>query len=83
MNKKLSNYIGINVFSAIAVSLTAIVGLDIVAGIIDQMGDIRRNYQFTDVLILPATKIPSTIYEYIPVSLINWLFSRLRHACHQ
>ena len=74
MNKKLSSYIGINVFSAIAVSLVAIVGLDFVAGIIDQMGDIRRNYQFTDVLIYTATKLPSTIYEFIPLaSLIGCL----------
>ena len=74
MSKRLSNYIGINVLSAIAVALTAVVGLDVVAGIIDQMGDIRRNYQFTDVLIYTATKLPSTIYEYIPLaSLIGCL----------
>ena len=74
MSRRLSNYIGINVLSAIAVALTAIVGLDLVASIIDQMGDIRRNYQFVDVLIYTATKLPSTIYEYIPLaSLIGCL----------
>jgi lipopolysaccharide export system permease protein len=60
--------------SAIAVALVAIVGLDVVAGIIDQMGDIKRNYQFVDVLIYTATKLPSTIYEYTPLaSLIGCL----------
>ena len=74
MSKRLSNYIGINVLSAITVALTAIVCLDLVASIIDQMGDIRRNYQFVDVLIYTVTKIPSTIYEYIPLaSLIGCL----------
>ncbi|MDG1694506.1 MAG: LPS export ABC transporter permease LptG [Porticoccaceae bacterium] len=74
MSKTLSKYIGINVLSAIAVSLIAIVGLDVVAGIIDQMSDIRRNYQFVDVLIYTATKLPSTVYEYIPLaSLIGCL----------
>lgn len=74
MNKRLSSYIGINVLSAIAVSLIAIVGLDLVASILDQMGDIKRNYQFADVLIYTATKLPSTIYEYIPLaSLIGCL----------
>jgi lipopolysaccharide export system permease protein len=74
MSKRLSGYIGVNVMSAIAVALVAIVGLDVVAGIIDQMGDIKRNYQFVDVLIFTATKLPSTIYEYIPLaSLIGCL----------
>ena len=74
MSKRLSRYIGINVFTAIMVALIAIIGLDLVAGIIDQMGDIKRNYRFTDVLIYVATKLPSTIYEYIPLaSLIGCL----------
>jgi len=74
MSKRLSKYIGLNVLSAVAVSLIAIVGLDVVAGIIDQMGDIKRNYQFADVLLYVATKLPSTIYEYIPLaSLIGCL----------
>ena len=74
MTKRLSGYIGVNVMSAIAVALVAIVGLDVVAGIIDQMGDIKRNYQFVDVLIYTATKLPSTIYEYTPLaSLIGCL----------
>ena len=74
MSNKLSRYIGTNVLSAIAVSLIAIVGLDVVASIIDQMGDIKRNYQFVDVLVYSATKLPSTIYEYIPLaSLIGCL----------
>jgi len=74
MSRRLSSYIGLNVLSAIAVSLVAIVGLDVVAGIIDQMGDIKRNYQFADVLIYIATKLPSTVYEYIPLaSLIGCL----------
>ena len=56
------------------VALIAIIGLDLVAGIIDQMGDIKGNYRFTDVLIYVATKLPSTIYEYIPLaSLIGCL----------
>ena len=74
MSKKLSRYIGINVMSAIAVALVAIVGLDVVAGIIDQMGDMNGNYQFVDVLIYTLTKLPSTIYEYTPLaSLIGCL----------
>jgi len=68
MISRLSKHVGLTVLSAISVSLIAVVGLDVVAGIIDQIGDIRRNYQFADVLIYLATKLPSTIYEYIPLS---------------
>ena len=74
MSRRLSRYIGINVFKAIMVALIAIIGLDVVAGIVDQMGDIKRNYRFIDVLVYVATKLPSTIYEYIPLaSLIGCL----------
>lgn len=65
---RLAKHIGVTVFAAIAISLVAIVGLDVIAGIIDQIGDIKNNYYFADVLIYVATKLPSTIYEYIPLS---------------
>ncbi|MCS5587971.1 MAG: LPS export ABC transporter permease LptG [Porticoccaceae bacterium] len=68
MISRLSKHVGLTVLAAISVSLIAIVGLDMVAGIIDQIGDIKRNYQFADVLIYVATKLPSTVYEYIPLS---------------
>jgi len=68
MTKRLSKHVGLTVFSAISIALIAVVGLDVVAGIIDQIGDIKRNYQFADVLIYVLTKLPSTIYEYIPLS---------------
>ena len=68
MMSRLANHIGLTIFLAIAVSLIAIVGLDVIAAIIDQIGDIKRNYHFTDVLIYVSTKLPSTIYEYIPLS---------------
>ena len=68
MMSRLANHVGLTVFAAITVSLIAIVGLDVVAAIIDQIGDIKRNYHFADVLIYVSTKLPSTIYEYLPLS---------------
>lgn len=74
MMRRLSTYIGLTVLSAIGVSLIAVVGLDLVASIIDQISDIKRSYQFVDVMIYVATKLPSTIYEYVPLaSLIGCL----------
>ena len=70
MKSLLSRHIGLTVFSAIGLSLVAIVGLDVIAGIIDEIGDIKNNYSFADVLIYVVTKLPSTIYEYIPLSCL-------------
>lgn len=72
---RLSRHIGSTIFVAIGVALLVLVGLDVVAAIIDEAGDIRRNYHFADALIYVGTKLPSTIYEYIPFSsLIGCLF---------
>ena len=70
MTSRLARHIGVTVFFAIVISLLAIIGLDVIAGIIDQIGDIKNNYLFTDVLIYVATKLPSTFYEYIPLSCL-------------
>ncbi|MBT7375192.1 MAG: LPS export ABC transporter permease LptG [Porticoccaceae bacterium] len=72
---RLSRHIGSTIFLSIAVALLVLVGLDVVAAIIDEAGDVRRNYHFSDALIYVGTKLPSTIYEYIPFSsLIGCLF---------
>ena len=65
---RLSRYIFYTVFSAIFMVLCVIVGLDSAAAIIDETGSIQGNYYFGDVLIFVITKLPSTVYEYIPFS---------------
>ena len=73
--RRLSRYVGTTVFAAITVALLLVVGVDAIAAIIDEAGDVQRNYHFSDALIYVATKLPSTIYEYIPFSsLIGCLF---------
>ena len=74
MMRRLSLHVGTTVFASIAVTLMVLVGLDSVGAIIDQSGDITRNYFFTDALIYVVTLVPSRIYEYIPfASLIGCL----------
>ncbi|MDC1452728.1 LptF/LptG family permease [Porticoccaceae bacterium] len=74
MMRRLSWHVGTTVFASIAVTLMVLVGLDSVGAIIDQSGDITRNYFFTDALIYVVTLVPSRIYEYIPfASLIGCL----------
>lgn len=73
--RRLSRHVGSNIFFAIAMALLVLVGLDVLAAIIDEAGDTRHNYHFGDALIYVGTKLPSTIYEYIPfASLIGCLF---------
>jgi len=73
--RRLSRHVGTTVFAAITVALFVVVGVDAIAAIIDEAGDVQRNYHFSDALIYVATKLPSTIYEYIPFSsLIGCLF---------
>ena len=72
---RLSRHIGLTVFNAVFMALIVVVGLDVVAEIIDETSAIERNYGFTDVLVYVGTKLPSTIYEYIPFSsLIGCLY---------
>lgn len=66
--RRLSRHVGVTVFSAIALALVVVVGLDALAAIIDEAGAVKRNYHFSDALIYVATKLPSTVYEYIPFS---------------
>ena len=73
--RRLSRHVGTTVFAAITVALLVVVGVDAIAAIIDEAGDVQRNYHFSDALIYVATKLPSTVYEYIPFSaLIGCLF---------
>ena len=44
MMSRLSWHVGTTVFAAIAVALIVLVGLDAVGAIIDQSGDVARNY---------------------------------------
>ena len=72
---RLSRHIGLTVFNSVFMALIVVVGLDVVAEIIDETRAIERNYGFIDVLIYVGTKLPSTIYEYIPFSsLIGCLY---------
>ena len=73
--RRLSRLVGTTIFFSITVALLILVGLDVVAAIIDEAGAVKNNYYFSDALIYVGTTLPSTIYEYIPFSsLIGCLF---------
>lgn len=68
--RRLARHIGSTVFSSVFLALCIIVGLDVIAAVIDETGAIQRNYHFSDVLVYVSTKLPSTINEYIPFSTL-------------
>ena len=52
--RRLSRHVGSNIFFAIAMALLVLVGLDVLAALIDEAGDTRNNYHFSDALIYGA-----------------------------
>ena len=47
--RRLSRHVGINILVAIAMALLVLVGLDVIAAIIDEAGATRNNYHFSDI----------------------------------
>lgn len=66
----LSRYVGRKVSLAIAMALLVIVGLDVVAEVIDELGDMRNDYQFRQVMEYVALTLPSQAYDYLPFSAL-------------
>lgn len=68
--KQLSRYIGATVIASILMVLFVIVALDFIAGVVDQLGRLRGNYQVLEALIFVSLDIPSTAYDYVPLSAL-------------
>lgn len=66
--RKLKNYIGRSVMASIFVVLLVITALDAIAQLVDELGNMRGNYGLDDVLLYVALSLPSSIYEYLPLS---------------
>nr|WP_028469860.1 LPS export ABC transporter permease LptG [Neptunomonas japonica] len=72
--KCLDRYIAYQVLSAIFVILLVIVGLDLVFEFVEQTGEINDRYRFVDVLSYLMLRIPSRLYEFLPLaSLVGCL----------
>lgn len=67
---KLSSYIGNTVMGAVLLVLFLVVGLDVVSAIIDQLGDLRGSYSFSQSMIYVGLTVPGRIHEYIPLSAL-------------
>jgi lipopolysaccharide export system permease protein len=68
--RKLSQYIGRTVVGAVSMVLLVIVSLDAIAALVDQLGELKGNYDFLQALSYVGLTLPSRIYENIPFSAL-------------
>lgn len=72
--KRLDRYIAEQVLSAVFVILLIVVGLDLIFEFVEQADDINERYRFADVLIYLILRVPSRVYEFLPLaSLVGCL----------
>ncbi|WP_096087155.1 LPS export ABC transporter permease LptG [Agaribacterium haliotis] len=68
--KQLSRYVGRVVFAAIAVVLFVILSLDLISDLVDQLGNLRGNYDLKEAIIYVLLYVPSSCYDFIPLSAL-------------
>jgi len=67
---KMDSYIARNVVTASLVVIIAIVGLDVIFTLVDELDNIKGNYTIADVLLFGGMRIPRRIYEYMPMACL-------------
>ena len=69
-NRLVTRYVGKQVLLAILMVLGVILGLDILAAIVDELGDLEGNYTFLHSLIYILMTIPRRINDYLPYAAL-------------
>ena len=67
---QLKRYVAKVVAFAILTVLLVIVSLDAISGLVDQLGDFRKNYDFFAAIFYVLLYIPSSVYDYLPLSIL-------------
>lgn len=66
--KHLRHYIAQAIWGSVAAVLVVIVSLDTISELVDQLGDLKNDYNFMEALIYVVLSMPSSIYQYLPLS---------------
>lgn len=66
--KQIRHYIAQSIWGAVAAVLIVIVSLDTISELVDQLSDLKGDYNFVEALIYVLLTIPSSIYQYLPLS---------------
>jgi lipopolysaccharide export system permease protein len=68
--RKINRYISRSVTGAISMVLLVIMALMLISGFIDEIGSVRGNYTFTEMLIYVGLTMPRRLYEIIPFACL-------------
>jgi lipopolysaccharide export system permease protein len=68
--RRLNNYLSSTVGASILLVLLVIVGLDVIAAIIDESKAIRGDYSFAVAVQYVLLSVPASLYEYLPFSAL-------------
>ncbi|MGH1373398.1 MAG: LPS export ABC transporter permease LptG [Cellvibrionaceae bacterium] len=68
--RKLNQYIARTVIGAVSMVLLVIVSLDAIAALVDQLGELKGNYNFAEALAYVGLTLPGRIYSNIPLSAL-------------
>ncbi|MBT8149624.1 MAG: LPS export ABC transporter permease LptG [Pseudomonadales bacterium] len=67
---KLGRYISTIVGGSILLVLFLVLGLDIIAAIIDELGELREDYTFIQAVYYVLLTIPGSVNEYVPLAAL-------------
>ena len=68
--RKLDSYVARNVLTATVVVMVVIVGLDAIFTLMDELDNLKGDYQLIDALLYSALRLPRRIYEYMPMACL-------------
>ncbi len=68
--KQLNRYVGSTVLGAILLVLFVIVALDLISDFVDQLGNLRGNYDLMEAAVYVLLYVPSSICDYISLSAL-------------
>jgi len=68
--RQLDSYIARNVLMATLVVMVVIVGLDAIFTLVDELDNLKGNYQLVDALFFSGLRLPRRIYEYMPMACL-------------
>ena len=68
--RQLDSYVARNVLMATMVVMIVIVGLDAIFTLVDELDNLKGNYQLLDALLFSGLRLPRRIYEYMPMACL-------------
>ena len=68
--RKIRRYIAKSVVGSIAIVLLVVIALDTISVYVDELDDVRGDYTYLEAFWYAILSIPSSIYDYLPLSCL-------------